>query len=155
LRFHFTAFSCRNRRFGTYPSDEREVKQALILVLLAGGLIGGLVAIRQPAPAKRERRVALAGGIYTVEEPPGIIGLLEWGDQPRFRLCDTGELLALKADKETMFQLELAQRSLTVQKGDGVVAELYGVADKIFDAQGVRSVHPRGDGECPAAGSGR
>ncbi|MDX1982519.1 MAG: hypothetical protein SFV51_19755 [Bryobacteraceae bacterium] len=127
------------------------MKQALLIALLAGGLVAGLMALRKPAAAKRERRVALAGGIYTVEEPPGIVGLVEWGDKPTFQLCDTGEILALEGGQETMFKLRLAHRSLTVQKGDGVVAELYGVADKVFDAQGVRSVHPRMEGECPAA----
>lgn len=129
--------------------------------VVVGGLLfialgAGLFSLKQPQEPKRRARVALAGGIYT-NEPPGIVGLYEEGEAgPRFTTCDTGDIYAVEGTEDTMGRLKLAYRSLRVQATDGVIAELYGVADDnkrkgIFDAQGIRSVHPRLDDECPAA----
>lgn len=132
------------------------MKTVIVGVVLVTALGAGLWKVRTPAAAKPERRVALAGGIYTTE-PPGIIGLYEESDEgPRFTFCDTGEVYRVEGSEEGMGKLKLAYRSLRVQASDGIVAELYGVADGnrkqgIFELQGIRSVHPRLDGECVPA----
>lgn len=133
--------------------------RVFVVVCMVVGLGAALWSLRrsQPAAPQRQPRVALAGGIYTNETPPGIVGLYEVTTEgPRFTLCDSGEIFRVEGDEETMQKLQLAYRSLRVQASDGVVAELYGIAGDrrnkdVFDAQGVRSVHPRLDGECVPA----
>ncbi len=128
------------------------MKTAVISFLLVVAMGAGVWSLRKPPQQKSKARVALAGGVYTTE-PPGIVGLYEVnGQEARFTMCDTGEVYAVEGGDETMGKLQLAYRSLRVQASDGIVAELYGSTnDKkpgIFEAQGIRSVHPRLDGEC-------
>lgn len=134
--------------------------RVFVVICMALGLGAALWSLRSPAPPQEQPRVALAGGVYAKEEPPGIVGLFEiTAEGPRFTLCDTGREYRVEGDDETMSKLQLAYRSLRVQASDGVVAELYGIAgdrrkQDVFDAQGIRSVHPKLDGECAPGTSG-
>ncbi len=129
------------------------MKALIAGVVLAAALGGGLWKIKGTAEKKSPPRVALAGGIYT-KEPPGLVGLYEeTSSGAHFTMCDTGEKFEVRGGDETMSRMKLAYRSLRLQASDGIVAELYGVAGQkkgqnIFEAQGIRSVHPRLDGEC-------